>query len=73
MQDKEIYCEDCTYATQRTERFWKWLCMRAPKEPKTNFVKRSTITEPYEKCLSVNKDGNCPMFESLKRVENDTV
>lgn len=66
-----VYCEDCTHATQRNERFYKWLCMFSPKEPEINFVKRGVVGEPYERCSKKNKDGRCPDYEKLRKIDDE--
>lgn len=67
-----VYCEDCTHATNRGESVYKWRCLAVHTEIKETYVRRKTIHEPLGKCCVINKDGDCRLYESLKRIENDT-
>lgn len=69
-----VYCEDCTHATQRhPDKLYRWLCMASPVEPKEGFIRKNVLSgPPYKKCETVNKDGNCQLYEKLKRISDET-
>lgn len=69
-----VYCEDCTHANQRTLPSFKWLCGAYKKEPEPTYIKKHETTEPMMRCVEVQRKfkGECPYFEKLKGIENDT-
>lgn len=67
----ETICKQCTHLHSEAKRdHWvRWLCSAFPIEVHTNYVTGES-TEPYALCRSINKDGNCEMYERGHNIFN---
>ncbi len=65
-----VYCEDCdsSSADNATRPSWRWLCLASPNKGHRGYVTRGywDKDEPYHRCATINRDGDCTMFEPSK-------
>ena len=60
------YCCDCrhVYVVHKTDPWYRWLCMKAPRPREINYVAGpGIVNEPYYRCETRNF-GECPDFEA---------
>lgn len=72
-----VWCEDCDHAIRHLDGAksdmpaYRWLCIKAPRNPAPNFVSRSlAVEEPYYRCSVVNPQGDCRRFEPRREARS---
>lgn len=72
MSREEVYCCDCDHAMRQGPSY-AWMCQQAPRYG-TGFVTRDKWDDdpPYERCIRINKSGNCRWFKEAPCAPSET-
>ena len=66
MSDDRPVCKACghLYVVNKSDAYWRWLCMASPMPKWLNFVTGEFIADPpYALCKTKNYYGDCPDYE----------
>ena len=70
-----VWCDACSNVhadTRSPDKPWTWRCAKAPSRSGYGFVSRFYApAPPFFRCVDVNKNGDCEMFEPIRVLPDD--